>query len=81
LVSAGQISSQQIADTLRATFPELEERTPKGNPGTSSLPEKSKQYNSNSAKVKNVLRLEFRPVEDTLKDLGGQLLELEKSAA
>ena len=81
MVSAGQISSQQIADTLRGTFPELEDRTPRGNPGTSSLPEKSKQYDSDSAKVKKVLGLEFRPLEDTLRDLGGQLLELEKRTA
>ena len=81
MVSAGQVSSQQIADTLRGAFPELEERTPKGNPGTSSLPEKSKQYRSDSAKVRKVLRLEFRPIADTLRDLGKQLLELEKDAA
>ena len=80
LVSARQISSQQIADTLRAAFPELEERTPKGNPGSSSLPVKFNQYDADSAKTKNVLGIVFRPVEDTLRDLGAQLLELEKSA-
>lgn len=79
LASARQVSSQQISDTLRASFSELEEKTPMGKPGTSSLPEKSKQYDANSAKTKNVLGIEFRSVEDTFKDLGKQLLSLEKN--
>ncbi|KAL9077958.1 MAG: hypothetical protein Q9157_003112 [Trypethelium eluteriae] len=45
IISAGQISSQEISDILRKNFPELAGRTPKGNPGTSTLPEKAVDEN------------------------------------
>lgn len=78
IVCAGEIASQTISDTLRANFPKLEERTPIGNPGVSSLPEKAKRYDINSEKSRKVLGVKYRSVEDTLKDLGAQLLAIEK---
>ena len=80
IICGGQISSQQISDTLRAEFPELEGRTPIGKPGVSSLPEEGQRYDASSEKAKKVLGIRFRSVEDTLKDLGAQLLKLEKHA-
>ncbi|KAI9708485.1 MAG: methylglyoxal reductase (NADPH-dependent) gre2 [Bogoriella megaspora] len=38
LVTAGQISSQEIADVLRKNFPELSERVPEGEPGNHGSP-------------------------------------------
>jgi len=38
IVSAREISAQKICDLLRSSFPELEERTPFGKPGTSDIP-------------------------------------------
>lgn len=81
IVCAGQIASQQISDTLRAAFPELDERTPIGQPGISSIPEESQRYTASSEKVKKVLGIKFRSVEETVNDLGGQLLELENQEA
>ena len=78
IICAGQISSQQISDTLRAAFPELAERTPIGKPGVSSLPGEAGRYSASSDRAKRVLGIEFRSTEDTLKDLGAQLLALEK---
>jgi hypothetical protein len=76
LLSAGQVSSQKISDTLRAAFPELEERTPIGKPGTNSLPEGA--FDADSTKAKQMLGIRFRAVEDTFKDLGAWLLAQEK---
>jgi len=81
IVSAGEIGSQTISNTLRATFPELKDRTPKGNPGVSSLPEKASRYSVNSEKSRKVLGIEYRSVEDTFKDLGAQLLAIEKGSS
>lgn len=78
IVAAGEIASQTISDTLRASFPELSDRTPVGNPGVSSLPERSSRYSIDNEKSKRVLGIKYRSVEDTLKDLGAQLLALEK---
>lgn len=80
IICAGQISSQQISDNLRAAFPELAERTPIGKPGVSSLLEEAARYSASSEKAKKILGIKFRPLEDTLKDLGGQLLALEKAS-
>ena len=80
IVSAGEIASQTISDTLRANFPELSDRTPIGNPGVSSLPEKASRYSISNEKSRRVLGIKYRSVEDTLKELGAQLLELEKSS-
>lgn len=79
VICAGQITSQQISDILRANYPELDERTPIGKPGTSGLPDEP--YNANSDKAKKILGIEFRPLEDTVKDIGANLLEIEKKAS
>ena len=79
IICAGQISSQKISDTLRADFPELKDRTPIGKPGSSSLPEERQRYDASAAKAEKVLGIQFRSVEETLKDLGAQLIALEKN--
>lgn len=81
LVCAGQIPSQSISDILRATFPELEKKTPVGKPGTSSLPEESERYNASSAKAERVLGLKMYSLEATIEDLGKQLIELDQKAS
>lgn len=58
----------------------MEDRTPIGKPGVSSLPEEGQRYDASSEKAKKVLGIQFRSVEDTLKDLGAQLLKLKKQA-
>jgi nucleoside-diphosphate-sugar epimerase len=76
IVCAGQISSQSIADVLRAGIPELETRTPVGVPGEKGLSED--QYECSSAKAEEVLGLKFRSKEKTFVDLGRQVLEMDK---
>jgi hypothetical protein len=77
IICAGQVSSQEISDALRAHIPELESRTPKGVPGASALPEG--QYECSSEKARRVLGLTFRGMEETFVDLGRQLVGLEKA--
>jgi len=75
IVSARGISSQGISDVLRKEIPELEERTPVGRPGTSSLPEGA--YEIGNEKAKKILGVKFRSEEETFVELGKQLLEIE----
>ena len=75
VVSNGQVSSQNIADVLRAGIPELAERTPEGVRGGNPL--SKNMYSLKATKVKTVLDLEMRSIEETFVDLGKQLLEIE----
>ncbi|KAK5110782.1 hypothetical protein LTR85_000727 [Meristemomyces frigidus] len=77
IICAGQVPSQSISDILRARFPELEERTPMGKPGVSSL--SGEPYSASSEKAEKVLGIKFRPLEETVIDLGKQLLAIEKA--
>jgi nucleoside-diphosphate-sugar epimerase len=79
LVSSKSISSQEISDIFRRAFPELEERTPVGNPGTDSLPEGA--YTISNEKAKTVLGLKFRTDEECFVELARQLLEIEKASS
>lgn len=76
IVCAGKISSQEICDLLRKDIPRLAERTPEGDPGVDSLGENA--FDCSSKKAKDVLRMTFRSKEDTIIDLGMQLLDIEK---
>lgn len=80
LVCAGQAPSQSISDILRSKFPELGEKTPEGRPGTNSLPEESDRYNASSVKAQGVLGLSMRTLEETIEDLGKQLISLDRRA-
>lgn len=65
---------------MRAEFPELEEKTPVGKPGTNSLPAESERYNASTAKAERVLGLRMRSLEETIEDLGKQMIELDQRA-
>jgi nucleoside-diphosphate-sugar epimerase len=75
IVSAREISAQKICDLLRSSFPELEERTPLGKPGTSDIPEGA--YGVSNEKAVSILGLQYRSDEECFVELGRQLLELE----
>ncbi|KAF1958442.1 NAD(P)-binding protein [Byssothecium circinans] len=77
LITAGAVTSQQIADILRSEVPGADKRTPKGEPGKNRLADDA--YSADTTKVRSVLGLTFRSAKETLADLGRQLLELEKS--
>jgi nucleoside-diphosphate-sugar epimerase len=79
LFTRGRISNQEIADILRKNLPEAEERIPLGTPGTVSLPPNA--FDADNGPAKKVLGIKFRSHDETFRDLGKQLLELEKGKA
>ncbi|KAJ4304671.1 hypothetical protein N0V90_000198 [Kalmusia sp. IMI 367209] len=76
IVTVGLADSQTIAGVLMAEVPGAEERVPKGSPGRKSFPED--QWSASNRKAKELLGLEFHIAEETFRDTGRQLLELEK---
>jgi len=78
IVSSKKIPSQHLSDLLRKNFPELEERTPIGKPGTDPLPEGA--YTISNEKVKKLLGLTLRTDEECFVELGRQLLGIEKAS-
>jgi hypothetical protein len=76
LVCARQFGFQDICDILRSRFPELSERTPLGKPGTSSLPQGA--YTIDNSKVKQLLGVEFRSLEETVVDVAHCMLDIEQ---
>ncbi|OCL12100.1 NAD(P)-binding protein [Glonium stellatum] len=77
LVTAGLVSSQQIADIVRAEVPELQARTPKGTPGVKGLPDAA--FTADASPVQKVLGVTFRPMKETFSDLAKQLVGIEKA--
>jgi len=78
IVCARQFSFQEICDILRDNFSDLDDRTPIGKPGTSSLPHGA--YDCDNSKVRKILGVEFRSLKDTVTELAKQLLDIEKGA-
>jgi nucleoside-diphosphate-sugar epimerase len=75
LIATGNFSFQQMCDIIRKEFPELREKTPKGNEGA-PLPD---VYRYDASKAKKVLGMEFISLEQCVKDTVANLLELEKT--
>jgi nucleoside-diphosphate-sugar epimerase len=75
LVSKGAVTSQQIADIFRKDVPGAHGRVPKGTPGANTLP--ADAFTVDDSRMKSVLGLEYRSTEETFRDLGKQLLEIE----
>ncbi|KAH7135075.1 3-beta hydroxysteroid dehydrogenase/isomerase family protein-like protein [Dendryphion nanum] len=76
IITAGRLTNQKIADLLREHVPGAAERVPKGDTGADTLP--SDYYNIDNSKGLNVLGIKYRSAEETIGDLGKQLLEIEK---
>lgn len=60
---------------LRGKIPELQDRTPVGEPAGNLLG--ADAYNCSSEKAERVLGVRFRTREETFGELGTQLLEIE----
>lgn len=75
-MTPGAITSQQIADILRADVPGAEERVPRGTPGANTL--SANAFSANSTKAKALLGIRYKSANETFADLGKQLLEIEK---
>jgi nucleoside-diphosphate-sugar epimerase len=72
-ITSGTFINQTICDIIRKEFPQLKDRTPKGNEGASA-----EIFEVDTSKARNVLGLEFRPLEVVVRDSVENLLELEK---
>jgi len=76
IICAGQVSSQDISDALRANILELDERTPEGVKDGNKLDKNT--YICSSALAEKVLGVRIRSKEETFVELGRQLLEIER---
>ena len=76
ILAAGLLDTQKMADILRKEVPGAADRVPRGTPGKNTFPED--QWTADNSKVQKVLGLKFRSVEETVRDSGAQLLELER---
>ncbi|KAI0888180.1 flavonol reductase [Annulohypoxylon maeteangense] len=76
IVCARQFSYQDICDILRSHFPELRKRTPLGRPSISSLPQGA--YSVDNTKVREILGIEFRSLEETVLDTARYMLHVEQ---
>ena len=77
LVCARQFGFQDICNILRSHFAELCERTPLGEPGTSSLPPGA--YSVDNSRVKELLGMEFRSLTETVVDVARCMLDIERN--
>ena len=76
IISARQFTYQQFCDILRPNIPALAEWTTLGDPGDDAADIDA--YGLNNTLVVELLGLRFRQVEETVVDLGQQLLEIER---
>jgi len=75
LITAHGFSYQWFCDIIRARFPELAATTLEGN-SNEPLPD---VYRLDNSKAENQLRMEWRPMEETIVDTVNSLREFEKS--
>ncbi|KAL7623541.1 hypothetical protein AAE478_007224 [Parahypoxylon ruwenzoriense] len=75
----GKITNQGIANYLREALPEKRDVIPIGESSNTKMPEG--WFDASAPEVEQVLGLKYRPAAETIKDLGPQLVEIEKRAA
>ncbi|KAI1372576.1 putative NADPH-dependent methylglyoxal reductase GRE2 [Hypoxylon crocopeplum] len=76
---AGELSNQHLANVLREALPEKRDVIPIGDPENTGKPEG--WYGTSAPEVTEVLGLTYRPVEETIKDLAPQLVEIQERTA
>lgn len=74
LLTAGPYDTQEIADIVRVALPERQHRIAVGQPGKRI---QDTHYSCDASKVKRVLGVEFRALEESLIPLARQLYEME----
>ncbi|WWC85474.1 uncharacterized protein L201_000338 [Kwoniella dendrophila CBS 6074] len=77
ITSAGPWDFQEFADRARELLPEQAERFAVGTPGKYAYVDPG-TYTLKNDKIKNELGIEFRPKDETIKDLYTKFFELEK---
>ncbi|KAF4847748.1 putative uncharacterized oxidoreductase [Colletotrichum siamense] len=68
---------QTAADTVREALPEVKNRVPVGRPGTGKTRALENLYQVDGNKIVEVLGVEYRPLQATVKDTLQQFLEIE----
>jgi nucleoside-diphosphate-sugar epimerase len=76
VICAGEMTPQRMANILREKMPELRSRIPRGDPDTWAMGEGA--FEGRSKLAEEILGIKFRPAEETIGDLGPQLIEIEK---
>lgn len=74
LIANSAYSYQQICDIIREKFPELQDKTPKGDTGADLPP----IYKVDTTKAVTELGIKFRPLQETVVDMVNSLLALQK---
>ncbi|EHK49473.1 uncharacterized protein TrAtP1_010700 [Trichoderma atroviride] len=74
LIANSAYSYQQICDIIREKFPELQDKTPKGDTGAALPP----IYKVDTTKAVTELGIKFRPLQETIVDMVNSLLALQK---
>ncbi|PON25043.1 dihydroflavonol-4-reductase [Trichoderma gamsii] len=74
LIANSAYSYQLICDIIRDKFPELQNKTPKGDTGAALPP----VYKVDTTKAVTELGIKFRPLQDTIVDMVNSLLALQK---
>ncbi|KAM0456643.1 hypothetical protein ACHAO4_003674 [Trichoderma viride] len=74
LIANSAYSYQQICDIIREKFPELQDKTPKGDTGAALPP----IYEVDTTKAVAELGIKFRPLQETIVDMVNSLLALQK---
>ncbi|KAI9170544.1 putative uncharacterized oxidoreductase [Paramyrothecium foliicola] len=69
---------QSAADAARAFFPQLGERIPVGEPGSGRKKSMETIYQADGSKVIRVLGIQYRPLEETVRDSLNEFIEVEK---
>ncbi|CAG9992129.1 unnamed protein product [Clonostachys byssicola] len=75
LIANSSYSYQKIVDIIRDKFPELQEKTPKGDAGSQLPP----VYQLDTSKAIRELGMVFRPLEETIVDTVTSLIAIQKS--
>ncbi|RDW76867.1 SDR family oxidoreductase [Aspergillus mulundensis] len=78
-ICKGNFTYQQFVNVLRASFPEIRDRVPVGNPDADRIPDDV--YTVDTSKSQKVLGLSYRSLEETVCDAARSLLKLEAGKA
>lgn len=68
MVTASQFSNQQIADVIVKNFPQLADKLPATREPNNGFPEGG-VYNGDNTRSKEILGLEYTPLEKSITDL------------
>ena len=75
MIAAGQFSNQQIADVIIKNFPQLADKLPCTRESNDGFPDGG-VYNADNTRSKEILGLEYTPLEKSITDLVRTILQM-----